>query len=138
MTEIFKLDTREVDRIIAALDGNREKVGRSIAFEVEGEAKRRAPYDTTAMLNSIYVVTKDFDGYGQASSQASAKNKDVQTQPHPRPDGDVIARVGPCVNYAEYVELGTSRQAPQPFLTPAAESVFRRVNDGTYWRELVK
>ena len=33
------------------------------------------------------------------------------------------AEVGPTVHYAPHVEYGTARQAPQPFMRPAADAV---------------
>ena len=138
MTDNIKIDSKELDRIIRALDGNKEKAGRMIGFELEAEAKKRAPIKTSAMSNSIYTVTQKHDGYSQASGAAKRANKDAETSPHPRPAGNVIARVGPSVNYAEYVEFGTSRMAAQPFLTPAAEKVAQKINNGDYWKVLVE
>jgi HK97 gp10 family phage protein len=138
MTDTFKIDSKELDRIIGALDGNKEKAGRVIGFELEAEAKRRAPRDTSAMANSIYTVTKKYDGYSQASGAARQANKDAETNQHPRPSGNVLARVGPCVNYAVFVEMGTSRMAAQPFLYPAAEVVANKINDGSYWKVLIE
>ena len=134
----FKLDTRELDKIVRNMDGNKNKVGRMLGFELEAEAKKRAPRLTGAMSNSIYTVTKEHDGYASASGAARQANPDAMTQAHPKPSGNVLARVGPCVNYAEYVEFGTSRMAAQPYLTPAAEVVFQKVNSGEYWRKLVE
>jgi len=34
--------------------------------------------------------------------------------------GAIAVEVGPTVDYAHFVEDGTSRQAPQPFMAPAA------------------
>jgi len=134
----FKLDTRELDKIVREMDGNKKKVGKMIGFELEAEAKKRAPRLTSAMSNSIYTVTQDYDGYSSASGAAKQANPEVLTQPLPTPSGNILANVGPCVNYAEYVEFGTSRMAAQPFLTPAAEVISRKINDGTYWRKLVE
>lgn len=134
----MKLDTREADRILQVLDKNKKELGKLIAFEIEGEAKRRAVRATGAMSNSIYTVTQDYDGYGQASNSATGANNKAETQPHPKPAGNVIANVGPAVIYAEYVELGTSRMSAQPFLVPAAESVFNKFNSGEYWEGLTK
>jgi HK97 gp10 family phage protein len=134
----FKLDTRELDKIIRNMDGNKNKVGKLLGFELEAEAKKRAPRLTSAMSNSIYTVTKDYDGYSNASGAAMQANPKAETQPHPKPTGNVLARVGPCVNYAEFVEFGTSRQSAQPYLTPAAEVIAQKINDGTYWRKLVE
>jgi HK97 gp10 family phage protein len=134
----FKLDTRELDKIVRNMDGNKNKVGRLLGFELEAEAKKRAPRLTSAMANSIYTVTKEHDGYANASGAATQANPKAETQPHPKPTGNVLARVGPCVNYAEFVEFGTSRMAAQPYLTPAAEVVFTKLNSGEYWRKLVE
>lgn len=136
MTEI-KLDTRELDRIMKNLSINRDQMVRKIAFEVEAAAKQNAPVDTSAMRNSIYTVTAQQDGYGAASGAAVGANPKVATAPHPAPK-EGAAHVGPSVEYAAYVELGTSRMAAQPFLVPAVEQVGREYNDGSKWQELVK
>jgi HK97 gp10 family phage protein len=133
----IQIDTKEVDRIMSQLGTNRDGVVRMMAFEVEGVSKQLAPYDTTAMRNSIYTETSKESGYGQASSEAQEKRPDVTTIQHPKPE-EGFANVGPSVNYAEYVELGTSRQAAQPFLTPAVEQVAQKYNSGEKWKELTK
>ena len=134
----LKLDTKEADRILQVLDKNKKQLGKLIAFEVEAQAKRRAVRFTGAMNNSIYTVTQDSDGYTSAANSAKSANDKVETYPHPKPRGNVLANVGPAVNYAEYVELGTSKMAAQPYLVPAAESVFQKFNSGEFWRGLVK
>jgi len=138
MSSSYKIDSKELDRIIREMDGNKEKVGRIIGFELEAEAKKRAARRTSAMANSIYTVTKKYDGYASASGAARQANSEAMTQAHPKPTGDILARVGPCVNYAEFVEFGTSRMAAQPFLTPAAETVSKKINNGDYFRKLVE
>ena len=65
------------------------------AFACEALAKSLAPVDTGLLRNSI------------------------QAEPE-TPDSWVVA---PHTDYAVNVELGTSRQAAQPYLTPAAEHV---------------
>lgn len=133
----IKLDTRELDRIMKNLSINRDQMIRKIAFEVEAQAKQNAPVDTSAMRNSIYTVTAQQDGYGAASGAAVGANPKVATAPHP-PPANGAAHVGPCVEYAGYVELGTSKMAAQPFLVPAVEQVGNEYNDGSKWQELVK
>lgn len=64
------------------------------AHDIEARAKIKAPVDTGNLRNSI--------------------SSDV------RP---LSAEVGPTADYAAYVELGTSRMAPQPFLGPAFDEV---------------
>lgn len=138
MSDVIKLDFTEVDRILGALDNNKEKLGRTIGFEIEAEAKKRAPRDTSAMANSIYTTTKKYDGYSKASSDAKQANKDVITESVPKPGGNVIARVGVAVNYAKFVEMGTSRMAAQPFLYPAGETVMQKINNGDYFKVLTE
>jgi HK97 gp10 family phage protein len=132
-----RLDTAELDRIMKNLGLNRDGMVRKIAFEVEAQAKINAPVDTSAMRNSIYTVTPQQDGYGAASGAALSANPKAATAQHPKP-AQGVAHVGPCVDYAEYVELGTSRMAAQPFLVPAVEQVGNAYNDGSKWQELVK
>ncbi len=137
MNEI-KLDTRELDRIAAQLNIKREAVGRRMAFQIEGLAKQLAPKKYGALRNSIYTVTTQVNGYTEAQAAAKAANPNVTTNPHPTPTGNIIANVGPSVDYAEYQEFGTSRMAAQPYLTPAVEQVAKKYNDGSEWKELVE
>lgn len=69
-----------------------QKVLDKTAHDIEATAKQMSPVDTGAMRNSIGVDR-----------------------------GVLQATVGPTVNYAPYVEFGTSRQAPQAFMGPALD-----------------
>jgi HK97 gp10 family phage protein len=69
---------------------------RRAAFEIEARAKVLAPVLTGNLRNSIQT--------------------DVES------DG-LTAHVGTGVEYAAYVEFGTRRMAPRPYLAPAAEAV---------------
>lgn len=72
----------------------------SIGLAAEGYAKRACPVDTGNLRNSIT---------------------------HQLDVGDKSVYVGTSVEYAPYVEMGTSRTAAQPFLRPAATE-----HEGTY------
>ncbi len=139
MSGRFVLDTRELDRICKVLNVNRDAIIRRAAFQIEAEAKKNAPYDTTALKNSIYTVTGDHNGYAQASRAAKAKNPDAETEEFPTPPKG-SAFVGACVEYAEYVEYpGAVRKGGErPYLTPAFETVTNKYNDGKAWEDLVK
>lgn len=137
MNEV-KLDTKELDRIAKQLNVKREAVGRRMAFQIEKRAKELSPHATGALRNSIYVVTQKQDGYSAAASAAKSANGGVTTSPHPTPTGNVIANVGPCVDYAEYQEFGTSKMAAHPYLTPAVEEITAKYNSGDEWKELVE
>ncbi|MEU5157300.1 HK97-gp10 family putative phage morphogenesis protein [Glycomyces sp. NPDC021274] len=70
---------------------------RKSTFATEAGGKVRAAVLTGFMRNSI---TSDFIG----------SNRDI-----------AVGTTGPEAEYSPYVELGTSRQAPQPFMGPAAD-----------------
>lgn len=72
------------------------RVVRRTAAAVERDAKALCPVDTGFLRNSI---TTSVGGDGRSSLMS--------------------AEVGPSANYAPFVEFGTSRMAPQPFLMPA-------------------
>ena len=59
----IRLDTRELDRICRELDMNTDQVLRSISFQVEGEAKDKAPVDLGALKGSIKVEKKGKNKY---------------------------------------------------------------------------
>ena len=72
-----------------------------IGFQAETYAKRECPVDTGNLRNSITNAVDDKSAY-----------------------------VGTNVEYAPYVELGTSRAKAQPFIKPAAtehSDVYKRI-----------
>lgn len=69
-------------------------VVRKVAFDTEADAKVLAPVDTGMLRNSITTAVTG--------------------------DG-LTAAVVATASYAPFVELGTSRQAPQPFMGPATD-----------------
>lgn len=81
------------------------KVVKSTALQCEAMAKTKAPVDTGALRTSIQA----------------------------QPETELSWIVGPGVSYAIYVEYGTVYAAPQPYMTPAAESLrssfIQRMND---------
>jgi len=133
----WNLDTSELDRIIRDADTNTDKIVRKLAFDGERYAKEEAAVETSAMRNSVYVVTSKEDHYQQAAQDAKSKNPGVQTEPHPTP-GEGEARFGPCVDYAIHQEFGTSKMAAHPFVTPAVEKIRKEFEDGTTYREMVE
>lgn len=74
-------------------------VVRKSVFETQARGSAKAPVLTGALRASF---SADFIG----------SNRDVAQ-----------GETGPEVNYARFVELGTSRQAPQPYMGPAADEV---------------
>jgi len=134
MSDII-IDTKEVDRVAAALGKNRDAIIRIMGFDIESEAKQNAPVDTSALENSHYTETHEGNTFQAASSAAKGMNPKVNTIQHPKPDEGFV-NVGPCVDYAMPVEFGTSKMAAQPYLVPAAESVSQKFNSGERWKGL--
>lgn len=96
-----------------ALAESMDEIGQAMQLR----AQELCPVDTGRLRNSITYRLGgggyDFPGYG---AEVSAREHAVS--------------VGSNVEYAAYVELGTSRTKAQPFLRPAAEaysSEYRRI-----------
>ncbi len=84
------------------------RVLKQVAKEVKDEAKELVPIDTGALKASIRLIV------------TAATAGDI-TRIGVRAGGyEVNPKTGKLVNYAVYVEFGTSRQTPQPYLIPAA------------------
>jgi HK97 gp10 family phage protein len=97
-------DSSQLARLAADLEAGRARVGaraaavvRKTALDLEATAKNRAPVDTGALKNSI---STDFAGDGP---------------------NVMAAEIGPTVHYGAYVEYGTSRMSPQPYMGPALD-----------------
>lgn len=107
--------------IADALGPALDKALRQIAQEIEDSAKRRAPVRTGALRDSIRVGASNMDG----NRVAMHGNRVAM-------DGNRVAAmhgvtVTAGVPYALFVELGTSRMRPRPYLRPAVEEVRPRV-----------
>ena len=91
-------ELRRLARDLRAAAGRAEHLARQAviktAADIERDAKIAAPVDTGALRNSISYELRD--------------------------DG-LTAEVGPTVHYAPFLEYGTSRMAPRPYLGPAAD-----------------
>jgi HK97 gp10 family phage protein len=107
-TITVKLDTRALDKLAASLNMETDRVIASAAFQVEAEAKVRAPVDTGALKNSI----------------------------HTEPKGNKTYWVSDAVEYGIYQEFGTHRMSAHPFMMPAVEKV-RKLLDKMF-AEIVK
>ena len=88
----------------------------------EGYAKRLCAVDTGLLRNSI---THALDGQPTAISEYQDNPKEqsgsYSGSTPKEPKGRRAVYIGTNVEYAPYVELGTSRTAEQPFLKPAVE-----------------
>lgn len=74
-----------------------KKVVQKTALDIERDAKLKAPVDTGNLKGSI----------GHSDLRLGGTDYSVE--------------IGPTANYGVFVERGTSRMAPQPYLGPAAD-----------------
>lgn len=83
----------------AATTGIRaQMVVRKTARDITADAKQLAPVDTGNLKGSI--GHSDLRGVGRS--------------------GDLVVEIGPTAHYGLFLEIGTSKMAPQPFMGPAA------------------
>ena len=83
-----------LDEVLAAVDSRVEAALEECGMDAEYYAVKKCPVDTGRLRDSIAHETKTYNG-----------------------GGDMI--VGTNVEYAQYVEYGTTRQKAQPYLKPA-------------------
>lgn len=101
----FKLDMSELTTLAVKLGEVPKEAAQKAkavtiktAYDIERTAKERAPVDTGNLRRSI----------GHSDLRISADS--------------ILVEIGPSANYGEYVEYGTSRMSPQPYLTPAFDT----------------
>lgn len=92
-------------KLAAALPALATALVTASTFAVEAGAKVRAPVDTGNLRSSIFSTIRT-DGAA------------------------VIGETGPSANYGDYLERGTSRMAPQPYVFPALDAEAPRFLDG--------
>ncbi len=99
---------RNFNALVKGMDPAAARVLKEVAKEVKKEAKELVPVDTGALRASIRVIV-------------TAATAGHITRVGVRAGGfEVNPKTGNLVNYAVYVEFGTSRQTPQPYLILAA------------------
>lgn len=91
--EVLEIRENNAAQVEAALNSAIAKAITMIGQQAEGYAKMMCPVDTSRLKNSIT---------NQIDMQENA------------------VYIGTNVEYAPFVELGTRRKAPQPYLKPAA------------------
>jgi len=102
----MKVNVSDLDRLARDLTKAADRIEAGLpaiiaktTLDIEADAKKIVPVDTGNLKNSI---TSDIDG------------------PH--------GEVGPTASYGAYVEYGTARMAPQPYMGPAADKRIKIMN----------
>jgi HK97 gp10 family phage protein len=95
----ISVDTSGLRRLREQIRSQVEAGVARVAHEIEEDARRRAPVRTGFLRSSIEAIPSD------------------AAEP-----GTVEWEVGAAAPYGIFVELGTTKMAARPFLTPAAEA----------------
>ncbi|GEM_PF-1702655 len=148
-----------VDRFNAANEAIAEGVREGLkayAFAIQEEAIEKITdenlVDTGALRRSVFVQAHGLDTRAEALAAAMALASGLGAKSK-RPHGpfqaaapgkpieaDYQAKVGVCVNYGIYLEMGTVHMAARPFLKPAANTVQAKAKDliGKYVSEKLR
>ena len=135
----FKVDSNK-EELLALLD----QIGSWVLVEwgltAERYAKEKCPVDTGRLRNSITwalggkgAAISEYEGSSVHGHNPSTERRGIAGKPAPPPheghysgtapsdtEGKRSVYVGTNVKYAQYVELGTSKnEGPRPFLKPA-------------------
>ena len=134
----IKVDNR--DKILQATDDGIERALEAIGQQAENYAILLCPVDTGLLRNSItHAVSGKSPAKKSYKSNATHKSTEAtkragtagkavtptrtgQYQGTEGEDGEMAVYIGTNVEYAPYVELGTSNSKPQPFIKPAVEN----------------
>jgi hypothetical protein len=118
---------------IATLEKGAEHFTAQLAYRIEDVAKLNLHVgygvDTGAMQQSISAVTSEGSHYAENVAAAAGMNPKAEFAPEVELDGPLDAAVQVPVDYAAYIELGTSRAVAMPFLTPAVELVMSQTEN---------
>lgn len=123
------------DEVLNATDEGIERALEAIGIQVENYAKMKCPVDTGLLRNSItHAVggkSPETTTYSSNNTHASTeKTKKAGTAGNPvnptktgsysgTAPNEKAVFVGSNVEYAAYVEVGTQKTDPQPYLKPA-------------------
>ena len=107
-----KVKAELAERIPAIL----EAVGLQAEGNAIDEITKLKAVDTGRLRNSITFATSERQGTPNTQGGAQAIPEDYKPRQTPE-DGAVY--IGTNVEYAQYIELGTSRMNPRPFLKNA-------------------
>lgn len=113
--------TDNSDEFLNALPEQIEQALTAIGLTAESYAKEaitsQKAVDTGRLRNSITYATRDYSGVGTYSDNNGQSYSDATANGKPEEN---TVYIGTNVEYAAFVELGTSRMGARPYLKPAA------------------
>lgn len=116
----------KADDVLSEVSNVRQKTLEAIGLKAIGYAQLLCAVDTGRLRNSLTFVTATARGDANTQNGESASAEDYS--PHGLPDEDAVV-IGTNVEYAPYVEMGTSKTKAQPFLAPAIENHIKEYED---------
>lgn len=108
--------TDNSDEILSRMDSAIEVALEKIGLAAEGYAKRLCRVVTGRLRNSITHATATYLGVGTYEDNEGNVFDDATADGTPEKN---TVYIGTNVEYAPYVELGTSRTSARPYLKPA-------------------
>ena len=108
--------TDNSDEIISRMDRAMEVALEKIGLVAERYAKNLCTVVTGRLRNSITHATASYPGIGTYQDNAGNEFNDATADGTPEKNAVYI---GTNVEYAPYVELGTTRSKAKPYLKPA-------------------
>lgn len=121
MADFIKFDEAALAELFKSPDGPVGKTLTRIAIKVERRAKQLA---STPGRGRVYGRRKHrASAPGQGPAVDTGRLRSSISHEVGKVGTTIVARVGTDVEYAKYLELGTSKMAPRPFLRPALTQV---------------
>lgn len=91
----IKRDYDLTPEIAERLEEKLDQVVRKIAFEIQGDAQAAAPVDTSALRNSINVVTHNMNQYSAAVARAASL----------RPEAKFATAITECAKAQAFIQV---------------------------------
>ena len=108
--------TDNSDEILSRMDTAMEAALEKIGLVAERYAKNLCTVVTGRLRNSITHATTSYPGIGTYQDNAGNEFNDATADGTPEKN---VVYIGTNVEYAPYVELGTTRSKAKPYLKPA-------------------
>ena len=128
MSDKVKIDVSlksNLDEVKKAADEAISKALEAVGLQAAGYAQGLCPVDTGRLRNSIVYTT---NGSGGPKGGYGEPFEPEDIEPHETPEKGTVV-IGTNVEYAEIIELGRSKQAPNGYLGPAMQSHIKEYKD---------
>jgi phage gpG-like protein len=119
MAEHIVWDAVALERLLSGPDGPVYKDLLRRALKVEATAKRITSGPGQGRIYTRHGITHQASAPGDPFATDTGRLRASITHALGRDERGLYARVGTDVEYGAYLELGTSRMDPRPYLRPA-------------------